>query len=165
MARDKVDSNGSFRVKGNGAVEFTGVSSGDPNQIVTFNPEFDSLESTDLGELFGGACVSQYVPDPPNERPKGDELQIGDLWTDSDTDIMHIYDGDRWVFVKTINGVATGTIITHIITAPLEAPPGGYLRCDGSPCPPQYTELANLLLDQTGSTDLPSLPAGNFIKF
>jgi len=164
MAMDKVDSNGSFRVKGTGAVEFTGVASGDPNQIVTFNPEYSSLESTDLGELFGGACVSQYVPDPPDGRPRGGELEIGDLWTDSDTDIMHIYDGERWVFVKTVNGVATGTIITHIITTPLQAP-SGYLICDGTPCPTQYDELSDLLLAQTGSTDLPSLPAGNFIKF
>lgn len=162
MAR--AESNGSFRVKSSGAVQYIGTGGGD-NQIVTYNPDNEAFENTDLEELFGGACVSQYVPDPPKNRPNGADLEIGDFWTDSDTDIIRIYDGDDWVFVKTINGVATGTIINHVITTPLAVPPGGYLRCDGTPCPPQYSELAQLLLDNTGSTDLPSLPAGSFIKF
>lgn len=165
MGMDRVPSNGSFLIKGNGAVSFVGSGFGDANQIVTFNPDFDSLESTDLGELFGGACVSQYVPDAPSERPRGGELEIGDLWTNSNTDIMSIYDGERWVFVKTINGVAVGTIITHINSGPLATPPAGYLRCDGTVCPPQYDELADLLFANNGNTNLPSLPDGQFIKF
>lgn len=162
---DRVPSNGSFLVKSTGAVDFTGSGFGDPNQIVTFNPDFGSLESTDLGELFGGACVSQYTPDPPSERPRGGDLEIGDFWTDSNTKYLSVWDGDKWVRIKCPEAVQVGTIINHINDGPLAPPPSGYLRCDGGICPPQFSALASLLFTNNGNTNLPSLPDGFFVKF
>ncbi len=161
----KAEANGSFLIKSTGAVEYIGSGGGD-NQIVTFNPENSSFEDTDLEELFGGACVSQYVPDPPSERPNGSDLEIGDFWTNSNTQILSIWsDDEQWVYVKAINGTPVGTIIQSIITGFLAPPPIGYLACDGTPCPPQFTELSALLLTYNGDTDLPSLGSGFFIKF
>ena len=161
----RAESNGSFLVREGGAVQYIGSGGGD-NQIVTYNPDTESFEDTDLEDLFGGACVSQYVPDAPSERPNGADLEIGDFWTDSNTKILHIWsDDERWVYVKTINGNPVGTTITTVITGLLAPPPLGYLACDGTPCPPQFEELSALLLFNTGSIDLPSLAPGFFIKF
>ena len=163
MAR--AESNGSFLVKSTGVVDYIGTGGGD-NQIVTYNPENESFENTDLENLFGGACVSQYVPDAPKKRPNGADLEIGDFWTNSETRIISIWsDEEEWVYVETINGTPVGTLIQSIIDGFLAPPPVGYLACDGTPCPPQFEELSDLLLTYSGNTDLPSLPPGNFIKF
>jgi len=163
MAR--AEANGSFLVKSTGAIEYIGSGGGD-NQIVTYNPENESFEDTDLENLFGGACVSQYVPDPPKKRPNDADLEIGDFWTNSETQILSIWsDEERWVYVNTINGTPTGTIITTVITGFPANPPVGYLPCDGSPCPPQFSALSDLLLANSGSTNLPTGGAGVFIKF
>ena len=161
----RAESNGSFLVKSTGVVDYIGSGGGD-NQIVTYNPENESFENTDLENLFGGACVSQYVPDAPEKRPNGADLEIGDFWTNSETRIISIWsDEEEWVYVETINGTPVGTIIQSIIDGPLAPPPVGYLPCDGTPCPPQFEALSDLLLTYSGNTDLPSLPPGNFIKF
>ena len=162
MAR--AESNGSFRIKSTGAVEYIGSGGGD-NQIVTYNPDTESFEDTDLDELFGGACVSQYVDSAPSERPNGADLEIGDFWTDKNTRILHIWDGDSWDRVLTINGNPVGTIITTVDSRPFAPVPAGYLACTGLPCPPEYNALSSLLLEATGSTDLPNLPGGNWIKY
>ena len=163
MAR--AESNGSFLVKSTGAIEYIGSGGGD-NQIVTYNPDNESFEDTNLEDLFGGACVSQYLPDAPSKRPNDADLEIGDFWTNSNTKILSIWsDEERWVYVQTINGTPVGTIIQSIIDGFLAPPPVGYLACDGTPCPPQFEALSDLLLTYSGNTDLPSLPPGNFIKF
>lgn len=163
MAR--AESNGSFLVREGGAVQYIGSGGGD-NQIVTFNPETESFEDTNLEDLFGGACVSQYLPDAPSKRPNDADLEIGDFWTNSETQILSIWSDElRWVYVKTINGTPVGTIIQSIIVGFLAPPPIGYLACDGTRCPPQFDELSDLLIQYNGDDNLPALAPGNFIKF
>ena len=125
MAR--ADSNGSFYVS-RGGFKYTGNRGADDNQIVTYDPDLEAVTATDLGNLFGGACVSQYEPSAPTTRPRGGELEIGDFWTDTGSKLLHIWDGDEWVLVKTINGNPVGTIIQSFNTVALTAPPG-YLFC------------------------------------
>lgn len=143
---EKVDYNGSFLVKGTGAIEFQGQGSGDNNQVATFDPEFGALASTDLSKLIEQFeyffCVSQYKGSEPNSRPgDGTDLEIGDLWTDDSTKFIYIWDGSQWIQIKTPGQVPTGTVITNVsLTAP-----AGYLACDGSSVPPEYSELAALL--------------------
>ena len=159
----KVPSNGSMYIK-NGGFEYTGIKGEDPNQVMTFDPERGSVGPADLTGLMGGSCVSQYTENAPKERPRGGDLQIGDFWTKKSTKIISIWDGEKWKYVKTINGVITGTIIQSIYTTPLTPPPDGYLRCDGEPCPEEFTDLKNLLQLETGSINVPTLPAGFLIK-
>ncbi len=159
----RAEANGSF-VIAKGGVQYIGNGPDDDNQIVTYNFDDGGLESTGLDKLFGGACVSQYQSGAPSSRPRGGDLEIGDFWTDSDSKLLHIWDGDEWVRVKAINGNPVGTTIQTIDTLALTPPPG-YLLCDGTPCPPQFTELAAMLLANTGDTLLPNLAAGTFIKF
>lgn len=163
MAR--ADSNGSFLVKSTGVIDYIGSGGGD-NQIVTYNPDNKSFENTDLENLFGGACVSQYVPSAPKKRPNGADLEIGDFWTNSETKLLSVWsDEEKWVFIKAINGTPVGTIIQSIRTGFFSLPPLGYLACDGSPCPPEYEELQDLLVANTGSTNLPDIVTpGFFIK-
>ena len=160
----RIESNGSFLIQPSGLIEFVGNGGGE-NQVVTFNKEYSSFESTDLEDLFGGACVSQYASEPPSKRPSGDDLEIGDLWTNKDSKFLSIWDGEKWVLVKTINGNPVGTIIQNVQTSPSAPPPVGYLACDGTPCPPEYEDLASLLFDINGDTDLPNLALGFFIKY
>lgn len=157
MAR--VESNGSFLVKQTGEIDYIGTGGGE-NQVVTFNSDNSSFESTNLEDLFGGACVSQYTKDAPGKRPKGAELEVGDFWTRQSDKRLHIWDGEFWVAVTVINGNPVGTIIQKLGLGV----PSGYLACDGTPCPPQYTELIAILLDTTGEIDLPTI-AGGYIKY
>lgn len=162
----RADANGSFLVKSTGAVEYMGTGGGD-NQLVTFNPENNSFENTNLEDLFGGACVSQYTQQPPTTRPKPQEaeLEIGDFWTRKSDRILHIWDGTSWVQVYTANGNPIGTIITTVNTVQFTPPPPGYLACDGTPCPPEYEELRAILFAATGSFVLPNRGFGVYIKF
>lgn len=162
MAR--AESNGSFYVA-RGGFQYTGIDGKDDNQICTYNPDNKSVEVTDLDALVGGSCVSQYEENAPSERPRGGELEIGDLWTQKGSRLLHIWDGDGWIRVHTVNGNPVGTIIQNINTTPLAPPPAGYLNCDGTICPSQYSELRDLLFDINGDFVLPSLPAGSYIKF
>jgi len=162
MARAK--SNGSFLIKPTGEVQFIGGAGGD-NQIVTYNPDFKSLENTNLEDLFGGSCVSQYLPDPPSKRPRGADLEVGDFWTNSEDKLIHIWDGEKWVPVNSNNGNPVGTVVVTIKpTVSL-----GYLRCDGTLCPEEYEELRTLLFDTNGDFLLPLLPQipgqYNYIKY
>ena len=161
----KVPANGSIYVK-NGGFEYTGVQGEDPNQVLTYDEETKAVGPADLDALMGGACVSFLQKSAPKERPRGGDLRRGDLWTNEDTMILSIWDDrdEAWKYVKTINGVITGTIINSIYTTPFSLPPSGYLRCDGSECPLEFSQLRDLLQEQTGSTQLPALPAGNLIK-
>lgn len=161
---DRIESNGSFYVS-KGTFQYTGLPPSDLDQVVTFDYDRKEVTSTDLTKLFGGACVSQYTEDAPSKRPRGRDLEIGDFWTQKGSRILHIWDGDSWVRVHTINGNPVGTIIQNINTSILAAPPGGYLACDGTPCPTQYTELRALLLANTGDIILPNLASGFFIKY
>ena len=104
--------------------------------------------------------------DEPKERPRGGDLQRGDLWTNENTMLLSIWDDqdEKWKYVKTVNGVLTGTIVFSVYTGPFAVPPSGYLACDGTECPSQFTALRSLLQEQTGDTILPLLPAGNIIK-
>lgn len=155
---DRIESNGSFYVS-KGTFQYTGLPPTDIDQVVTFDYEKKEVTSTDLSKLQGIACVSQYESSPPSKRPRNRDLEVGDLWTDKETKLLHIWDGLGWVLVETINGNPVGTIIQNIGAA---AP--GYLVCDGTPCPPQYTDLINLLLATTGGTLLPNI-TGSFIKY
>jgi len=155
---DRIESNGSFYVV-KGGFRYTGLPPADIDQVVTFDYEKNEVTSTDLSKLQGNACVSQYTSSAPSKRPRGAELQIGDFWTDKESKILRIWDGEGWVAVKAINGTPVGTIIQNISVLP----PSGYLDCNGLPCPPQYTELTNLLLATTGDILLPNI-AGSFIK-
>lgn len=164
---EKVDSNGSFLVKSTGAIEYQGLTSGDNNQIATYDADNGALTSVNLEDLIDQFrfffSVSQYESSEPSTRPKPekDKLEIGDLWTDKDTKFIYIWDGGSWVQIKNPSGVPVGTIISNLSLTP----PSGYLACDGSVCPPQYTELRALL--PTGN--LPSLSPGSqtfpYIKF
>ena len=138
--KDKVDSNGSFLVKTGGVINYIGTKSDDENQVVTFNNESNELESTDASLLFDDIyCVSQYEDSAPGERPNGDELLEGDLWTSSIDKNFYVWSEDEvWIPAST----PTGTIIQSV--AP--APPTGYLLCDGSTCPPQYEVLRSMLI-------------------
>lgn len=165
----RADANGSFLISG-GKVNFIGQSGGDDNQIVTFNGDNSSFESTNLDDLVGNACVSQYTDNPPSTRPSTNvkdrpPLEIGDLWTDRDNKLHYIWDGDEWIFVKTINGNPIGTIIETVITDLLAPPPLGYLRCDGLVCPPEFEELRAILFANQGDFLLPNRAPGFFIKF
>lgn len=161
---DRIESNGSFYVS-KGTFNYVGQKPADIDQVVTFDYDSGEVTSTDLSKLRGDACVSQYESDPPSTRPRGAELQIGDLWTDKESKFIYIWDGKQWVFVKTINGNPVGTIIQNIQTDPLAAPPAGYLLCDGTQCPPEYEELLALLFEVNGNTLLPNLGGGFFIKY
>lgn len=168
---DRVASNGSFYVS-DGGFKYSGTRSGDPNQIVTFDIDAGQVNSTDLDELFDNDfCVSQYTFEAPATRPirkgqkKGADLEVGDFWTDRATGVLSIWDSDSWVYIKPINGNPVGTIINTVITNTPVVPPTGYLACDGTPCPPQYTELSDLLLANSGSILLPAGVPGQFIKF
>lgn len=156
---DRIESNGSFYVS-KGTFQYTGLPPTDIDQVVTFDYDKKEVTSTDLSKLQGIACVSQYESSPPTKRPRNRDLEIGDLWTDKETKFLHIWDGNGWVLVETINGNPVGTIIQKLGLGV----PAGYLACDGTPCPPQYTELIAILLDVTGETDLPSI-AGGYIKY
>lgn len=142
---EKVAYNGSFLVKGNGAIQYEGQGSGDNNQIATFDPTFGALASTDLAQLIEQFefffCVSQYTGSEPSSRPNdGTDLEIGDLWTDDSSKFMYIWDGSDWIQLKTPGQVPVGTVITNVsLTAP-----AGYLPCDGAAIPPEYSELATL---------------------
>lgn len=139
--KKKVDANGSFLVKTGGAVNFIGTKSDDENQVVTFNGETSELESTDASLLFDDIyCVSQYEDSAPDRRPNGDRLLQGDLWTSSIDKNFYVWteDGEVWIPAST----PTGTVIQSVSSTP----PSGYLLCDGSECPPQYTTLRSMLV-------------------
>ncbi len=159
---ERAEANGSFLIKSTGAVEYIG-SGGGNNQIVTYNPDNESFEDTDLENLFNGACVSQFEPSPPTERPNEDDLEIGDFWTNSNTKILSIWSAEEgpWVFVNAVNGNPIGCIIESIS----QTPPSGYLACDGTPCPTQYVVLNDMLIQNTGSRNLPNRGVGFYIKF
>ena len=159
----RADANGSFRILSSGAIQYTGTGGGD-NQIVTYNPDNESFEDTNLEELFGGACVSQYLPSAPSKRPNGGDLEVGDFWTATGNKFIHIWDGDEWIQVKTVNGNPVGTIIQTIADSLTATAPEGYLLCDGTLCPEEFTQLRAMLLANTGDFFLPSLPGGNYIK-
>lgn len=199
---DRIESNGSFYVS-KGTFQYTGLPPGDIDQVVTFDYETKEVTSTDLSKLLRNNCVSQYESSPPSSRPRGGELQVGDFWTDKESKLLHIWDGDQWVLVKATARIITSegpptslepvegdtyfdesTLRTYIyysgswvVTSPFNTspvgtiiqnvsitPPLGYLACDGTPCPPQYTELVNLLITSNGNSLLPDIP-GAFIKF
>ena len=159
----RAESNGSF-VIAKGGVQYIGTGPDDDNQIVTYNFEDGGLESTGLDKLFGGSCVSQYQSGAPSSRPRGGELEIGDFWTDTGSKFLHIWDGEQWVLVKTINGNPVGTIIQTFDTVSL-LPPPGYLLCDGTLCPEEYGQLRAILFANTGDFFLPNLGPGSLIKF
>ena len=164
----RADANGSFYVT-KGGFEYTGIDGADENQIVTYDSELNAITATNLDDLVGGACVSQYTDDAPTTRPSTKvkdkpPLEIGDFWTQKGSRLLHIWDGENWDRVLTINGNPVGTTILTVITAPLAPPPAGYLACDGTPCPPEFNALTQVLLENTGSTDLPNLGPGYFIK-
>lgn len=161
---DRIESNGSFYVS-KGTFKYTGLPPSDIDQVVTFDYDKKEVTSTDLSKLRGDTSVSQYESDPPSKRPRKAELQIGDLWTDKESKLLYIWDGDSWILVNASNGNPVGTIIQTIRIAPLSAPPAGYLNCDGTLCPPQFVELSALLLANTGDTFLPALAAGFVIKY
>lgn len=164
---EKVDYNGSFLVKSTGAIDYQGSSSGDNNQIATYDPEFGALASTDLQSLIEQFeyffCVSQYENSEPDDRPDGDDLERGDLWTDEGSKFMYVWSGSDWIQLKAPGTNPVGTIIQNM--QPPTSPPSGYLYCDGSNCPPQYGELFALLDDG----ELPNLQTGaapySYIKF
>lgn len=161
---DRIESNGSFYVE-KGSFKYTGQKPSEIDQVVTYDYENGEVTSTDLSKLTGGASLCQYVSNPPSQRPRGYELQIGDLWIDKESKLIHVWDGNEWILAKTINGNPVGTIIQNIQTSTLAPPPAGYLACDGTPCPPEYEELASLLFDINGNTTLPNLAPGFFIKY
>ena len=166
----RADANGSFLVNSTGKVNFIGQQGSDDNQIVTFNSENKSFESTNLDDLVGNACVSQYTDNAPSTRPftnvkDNPPLEIGDLWTDRDNKLHYVWDGDEWILIKAINGNPIGTIIDTVITDPLALPPAGYLRCDGTICPPEFEELRAILLANQGNFLLPNRASNFFIKF
>ncbi len=164
---EKVDSNGSFLVKSTGAIQYQGIESGDNNQIATYDDEFGALTAVNLEDLIDQFkfffCVSQYASSEPNKRPEpdDDELERGDLWTDTDTKFMYIWDESDWIQIKSPGANPVGTIISNLSITP----PAGYLACDGTPCPPQYTALLALL----PSGNLPSINPGSqtfaYVKF
>lgn len=166
----RADANGSFLVNSTGKVNFIGQQGSDDNQVVTFNSENKSFESTNLDDLVGNACVSQYTDNAPSTRPftnvkDNPPLEIGDLWTDRDNKLHYVWDGDEWILIKAINGNPIGTIIDTVITDPLALPPAGYLRCDGTICPPEFEELRAILLANQGNFLLPNRASNFFIKF
>lgn len=166
-SQKKASSDGSFLMV-NGNPKFIGNQlSNDPNTVVTFDSETSSMQAVPAGKLFKDLeyAVSMITNQPPEERPNGDDLEIGDFWTNKRTSILYVWDGDEWLPIAAINGNPVGTIITNINTDPLAPPPSGYLKCDGTPCPPEYEDLRQLLLASTGSFVLPTRAPGVFIKF
>ena len=160
--KKKVDANGSFLVKTGGAINFIGKKSDDENQVVTFSAETSELQSTDASLLFDDIyCVSQNEDSSPDTRPNGDDLLVGDLLTSSINKNFYVRsDDEAWIPAST----PTGTIIQSI--AP--SPPAGYLLCNGTECPPEYTLLRSYLL--APDYFLPNLspvlgPIYSYIKF
>ena len=90
---EKASSNGSFLIGTGGYVKFSGDSSGDKNQIVTWGG--DQIESTSLSDLLDlyqeEFAVSIVGADEPSVRPLGEDLKPGDLWYNSSTRIHYIY--------------------------------------------------------------------------
>ena len=164
---EKVDSNGSFLVKSTGAIQYQGLESGDNNQIATYDADNGALTSSNLEDLIGQFefffAVSQYTGSEPSTRPEPEstELEIGDLWTDTATKFMYIWDGSAWVLLRSPDSNPVGTVISNVSLVA----PAGYLPCDGTPIPSQYTQL--LALIPGGSTPSVNPGAGLFayIKF
>ena len=104
----KVPANGSMYVK-RGGFEYTGIDGEDPNQVMTFDPETGAVGPTDLDGLMGGACVSQYTNDKPDERPRGGDLEIGDFWTKESNKEFKIWDGYDWKTIVEYGGPGSVT--------------------------------------------------------
>jgi microcystin-dependent protein len=83
----------------------------------------------------------------PNEH-----LNVGQLWVDSSTTIQYIWTGEEWVEVGAACGGGSSTEIPVGIVWPYvgnitsETPvPRGWLWCNGSDIPKQYTRLLKAL--------------------
>ena len=161
MAKKKADANGSFLVKTAGSIDYIGSKGEDVNQVVTFNSENSEFQSTDASKLFEEIyCVSQYEDSPPDSRPNGDDLFIGDLWTSSVDKNFYIWDDSSWVPASN----PTGTVIQSVSPTP----PAGYLLCNGLECPPQFALLRSYLI--APDFFLPNIPVAagpiySYIKF
>lgn len=164
---EKVDSNGSFLVKSTGAIQYQGLTSGDNNQIATYDADNGALTSSNLEDLIDQFefffCVSQYESSEPDTRPEPEkgELERGDLWTDTATNFIYIWDGSDWIAIRSPDGNPVGTVISNLSLVA----PAGYLACDGADIPAQYTQL--IALSSNGKT--PSINPGSglfaYIKF
>ncbi len=164
---EQVDSNGSFLVKSTGAIQYQGLASGDNNQIATFDAANGALTSSNLEDLINQFkfffCVSQYESSEPDKRPEPEntELEKGDLWTDTNTKFIYIWDGSDWIQINTPGNTPVGTVISNVSLVA----PAGYLPCDGSAIPSEYSAL--LALIPSGNT--PSVNPGSglfaYIKY
>ena len=164
---EQVDSNGSFLVKSTGAIQYQGITSGDNNQIAAYDGNNGALVSVNLEDLIEQFkfffCVSQYESSEPDTRPEPEkgELERGDLWTDTATNFIYIWDGSDWIQINTPGNTPVGTVISNVSLVA----PAGYLPCDGSPIPPEYTALLALIPGATTPSVNPGSGLFAYIKY
>ena len=132
-SNEEVPANGSFLASKGGTFKYIGNKGSDKNQIATFDPKTSSLNSTNLEDLIdqfsNNYCVSQVSEDPPEERPEGESLEIGDLWSNPEVKDISVWDGDEWIRV----GIGSSTV-----DAPLDG--NFYVRQSG-----QWVDLQSAL--------------------